>query len=72
MLAGERYVPPWARAIVYIGLGQKSRALDRLEKGYQEHDGWIWTMSRDVWYRSLRDEPRFIALSRKIGPGKPG
>jgi Tfp pilus assembly protein PilF len=66
----KRYVPSWARAIVYIGLGQKSPALDWLEKGCEEHDGWMWTLSRDPWYDPLRKEPRFQALLKKVGPNK--
>ena len=69
-MARKRYVPSWARAIVYIGLGQKSPALDWLEKGCEEHDGWMWTLSRDPWYDPLRKEPRFQALLKKVGPNK--
>jgi TolB-like protein/Flp pilus assembly protein TadD len=69
-LARKRYVPPWARAIIHIGLGQKSRALDWLEKGCAEHDGWMWTLNVDPWYISLRDEPRFQALVKKVELGK--
>ena len=58
------------RAIIYIGLDQKSAALDWLEKGCEEHDGSMWTMRRDPWYAPLRNEPRFQALLRKIGPNK--
>ena len=69
-LARKRYVTHWARVIIYIGLGQKSLALDWLEKACEEHDGWIWSLSRDPWYDPLRKEPRFQALLKKVGPNK--
>ena len=69
-LARKRYVTHWARAIVYIGLGEKSAALYWLEKACEEHDGWMWTLNTDPWYAPLRNEPRFRALVRKIGTGK--
>jgi serine/threonine-protein kinase len=69
-LARKRYVPCWARAIVYLGLGQKSAALDWLEKAVEEHDGWIWDLNVCPWYDSLRNEPRFQVLLKKVGFGK--
>jgi len=69
-LARKRYVPCWARAIVYIGLGQKISALDWLEKAVEEHDGSIWWINVDPWYDSLRNEPRFQELLKKVGFGK--
>ena len=32
-MASQRYVSPVAEAIIYIGLGDHERALDRLERG---------------------------------------
>ena len=69
-MAGARYVTPWARAIVYIGLGQSSLALDWLEKGVEEHDGWMWTLPCDPWYAPLSGEPRFQALVKRVRPNK--
>ena len=69
-LARERYVTHWARAIVYIGLGQNGLALDWLEKACEERDGWIWALSVEPWYAPLRKEPRFQALLKKVGPNK--
>ena len=69
-LASKRYVPCWARAIVYLGLGQKSLALDWLEKACEEHDGWMWDLNVCPWYGSLRNEPRFKVLLKRVGFGK--
>ena len=51
----------------YIGLGEKTKALDALEQCYQDIDPVCWYMNVDPRYDSLREEPRFQALLRKIG-----
>jgi Tfp pilus assembly protein PilF len=69
-MARKRYVTHWARAIIYMGLGQKSVALDWLEKACEECDGWIWALSIEPWYAPLRNEPHFQALLGRVGPKK--
>jgi TolB-like protein/Flp pilus assembly protein TadD len=58
-------VPAFAIAQVYIGLGDKDRAFLWLEKAIDERDlgmGLNW----DVWFRSLRSDPRFEGLLRRM------
>src|SRR5512137_2053369 len=50
-------------------LGQKGAALDWLEKAVQEHEGSIWSINVDPWFITLRNEPRFKALVKRVGPG---
>jgi eukaryotic-like serine/threonine-protein kinase len=66
-IARIRYVPCWARALIYIGLGHKILAMDWLQKGIDEHDGNMWFLKRDPCFNSLRGEPRFQALLKKVG-----
>jgi serine/threonine-protein kinase len=68
-LAHKRYVSQGARALVYLGLGQKSVALDWLEKGFQDHDNQMWSLSFDPLYAPLRNEPRFQSLVKKVENG---
>jgi len=65
-LAKRRYVTPNAYFLVYLGLGEKEKALDWLEKCYQDQDGACWSLRVDQLYDSLRNEPRFQALVAKI------
>ncbi len=66
--AGARqYVPSSAPAIVYAALGDKTRALDWLEKAYDEHDFAIVQIEVAPWFRSLRGEDRFQRLVTKLG-----
>jgi len=71
-LAETRYVPPSARAYIYIGLGQKDDALDWLEKACAERDTEMIFLKGVVEppFAPLRNEPRFQALLKKVGPDK--
>ena len=71
-LAKQRYVSPANRATVYLGLGEKEKALDWLEKAYENRDPIFWWIKGDQLYDSVRTEPRFQALMRKIDALKEG
>jgi TolB-like protein/tetratricopeptide (TPR) repeat protein len=66
-LAKRQYVSPTAFATIYLGLGEKEKALDWLEKAYEEQDSACWYLKIDQIYDSVRNEPRFQALLKKIG-----
>jgi serine/threonine-protein kinase len=61
------YVPPWAIAVAYRGLGEVGQALDWLEKGVEERDLLLVTgLKCDPRYISLHGHPRYQALLRKM------
>jgi serine/threonine protein kinase/Flp pilus assembly protein TadD len=62
-----RYLSPYDLAIVYMGLGERDHALAELNKAYEERAGWIIFLKVDPLFDSLRDDPRFEALVRKMG-----
>ncbi len=65
-LAKRQYVSPTAFATTYLGLGQKEKCLDWLEKSYEQQDSACWYLKIDQIYDSVRNEPRFQALVKKI------
>ena len=65
-MSSRRYVPPFSTAIAYLGLGDKVRALDELEKGYEARDWGLLWLKMDRIFDPLRSEPRFIALMKKL------
>ena len=65
-LAKRRYVSPHDIAIIYIGLGEKDRAFEWLEKAYAEH-ALLVNLKVDPVYDSLRSDPRFSGLVRRVG-----
>lgn len=57
---------PYSVALIYTASGRKSEALDWLDKAFREKDTWtVWTKVLVEW-DSLRDEPRFKELQRKL------
>jgi adenylate cyclase len=65
-LAKRQYVSPTAFVTIYLGLGEKEKALDWLEKAYEEQDSACWYLKIDQIYDSVRNEPRFEALVQKV------
>lgn len=63
----ERYVPPYATALVYLGLGQHDSALQWLERAYDAHDVHLVFPPVDPKWDPLRAEGRFADLLRRCG-----
>jgi serine/threonine protein kinase len=51
----------------YAGVGNKEKALEGLEKSYEERDPDITLVKYDPSFKSLRGDPRFSALLKRIG-----
>jgi eukaryotic-like serine/threonine-protein kinase len=57
---------PFNLALVYLGLGDHTRAIDYLEQAYAaSSQGLVW-LKRDPIYDPLRSNPRFIALMKRL------
>ncbi|MDQ2979884.1 MAG: protein kinase [Acidobacteriota bacterium] len=59
-------VTPFNLALVYLGLGDRARALDYLEKAYAADSQWLGWLKNDRTFVPLRSEPRFAALLKKV------
>ncbi|HKR52842.1 MAG TPA: adenylate/guanylate cyclase domain-containing protein [Chthoniobacterales bacterium] len=66
-LSNEHYVPPVNVALVLSSLGEKDEALASLEKGCAERDVRLTLLKVDPRWDSLRSDPRFIAILKRIG-----
>src|SRR5438034_6539939 len=66
-LAKRQYVSPTAFVTIYLGLGEKEKCLDWLEKAYEQQDSACWYLKIDQIYDSVRNEPRFQAILKKVG-----
>jgi len=63
----HRYVDVFWRALLYLSLGDKERALQSLEQSYINREGYeIGLIKVDPMLDSLRAEPRFQALVKKV------
>jgi adenylate cyclase len=65
-MAKRQYVNSTAFADIHLGLGDKEKALDWLEKSYQDQESACWYLKVDPIYDNVRNEPRFQALVQKV------
>jgi serine/threonine protein kinase/tetratricopeptide (TPR) repeat protein len=66
-LAKQKYVAPHFFAGIHIGLEENDRAIEYLEKSFEEHSHWLIYLHLDPSMDGLRNEPRFQTLLKKIG-----
>jgi hypothetical protein len=58
---------PVSTAAIYAALGQHSQALEWLEKAYAMRHGELIWLNVSPALDSLRAEPRFVDIVRRIG-----
>ena len=66
LLAKSRYVSSLYIAAIYTGLGEKSTALDWLDKAYKERNDRLLYLNVDPMADPLRSEPRFRDLMSRL------
>jgi tetratricopeptide (TPR) repeat protein len=62
----EEPMPPQEKAFVYIGMGERDKAFAQLEEVYQGRFSGLAFLLTDPVYDSLRDDPRFADLARRV------
>jgi hypothetical protein len=62
----ERRVPSIFAAYVYVGLGENGLAMDRIEKAFDEHDGFVLVLRVSPDWDLLHTEPRFQQLLHRL------
>jgi tetratricopeptide (TPR) repeat protein len=65
-LSARRYVSAYDMAVANIGAGYNDRALDWLEKGYEERNWYLGGLRVDPLLNPLRPHPRFQDLLRRM------
>jgi len=68
-LASSGHVAPFWHSILYAGLGDADAALSHLERSYAQSDVWLVWLNTDPRLDSLRADPRFEQLLRRVGFG---
>ena len=66
-ISHERYVPPYALALVHAGLGHRERALDWLQHAYSVRDVHLIWLAMDPKWDEFRTEPVFLRLLARCG-----
>jgi serine/threonine-protein kinase len=65
--AKQKYVPSYFFAGIHIGLGEDDRAIEYLEKSYDERSLWLVYLHIDPSMDGLRSNSRFQNLLRRVG-----
>ena len=63
-------VPAYNFATIYAQLGDKEQAFEWLQKAYEERSFFITLLAVDPELDSLRSDPRFTELVKKVGLDK--
>jgi len=66
-MARERYIPPYAMALVQAGLGEKEKALEWLERAVEVRDVHMCFPPIDPKWDVFRSDPRFQSLLKRCG-----
>lgn len=66
-LAREKYVPPYAMALVCAGLSECDNALGWLDRAHDARDVHLLFLPVDPKWDSFRDDPRFVAILKRCG-----
>jgi TolB-like protein/DNA-binding winged helix-turn-helix (wHTH) protein/Flp pilus assembly protein TadD len=67
----ERFMPPYALALVHAGLGDTEAAMAWLDKAYGERDAHLVYLPVDAKWDPYRADPRFQALLARCGFAAP-
>jgi eukaryotic-like serine/threonine-protein kinase len=65
--AKSRYVPSYLIARIYLGLGERDRAFELLEKALDERYGYLAYLNVEPMFDIVKDDPRFSDLAHRVG-----
>jgi TolB-like protein len=63
--AGDRYVPPYAMALVHAGLGRPDAAFTLLQQALDVRDVHLMVLTIDPKWDPFRSDSRFLAITRR-------
>lgn len=66
-LSRQRYVPPYALALVHAGLGERDAVFEWLDRAFEVHDVHLIYLPVDPKWDPYRSDPRFEALLGRCG-----
>ena len=63
----RQYVPAFNIALIYAGLGENDLAFEWLDRAFDERSSWLVSLNVEPMLDSLRPDPRFAGLLRRLG-----
>ena len=67
VLSKQAYVDPYFLAEIHTALGERDQAFQELEKAYEQRSSWLVWLKVEPKFDSLRDDPRYTSLLKRIG-----
>jgi len=67
VISRERYIPPYAMALIHAGLDQMDQAMDNLEKAFEQRDVHLVFLPIDPKWDLLRSTARFASILNRCG-----
>jgi serine/threonine-protein kinase len=65
-MSKQKYVSAYHIATIYVGLKDKDRAFQYLEKAFQDRADWMVFLKVDPRFDSLHSDPRFVDLLNRM------
>jgi tetratricopeptide (TPR) repeat protein len=62
----HEYIQPNLIAALYGNLGDKDKAFEWLERGFEDHDSQNWCIKVEPMFDDLRSDPRWTDLMKKM------
>ena len=62
----SEFVPPFEKALVYVGMGRKDEAFALLEESYELRLPNLANLTSEPIYDGIRSDPRFTDLARRV------
>jgi hypothetical protein len=60
-------VQPFYVALIHVGLGERDRAFEWLERAYEDRYPWLGWLNAEPRFDPLRNDARFTDLARRVG-----
>jgi hypothetical protein len=65
--AGHGYISPVAFGMIHLGLDDRDRVFEMMDRAYTERRGWLAYLTVNPMLDSLRADPRFHGMVRRMG-----
>jgi hypothetical protein len=66
LLARQRYVSSTLLSAIYLGLGEVDKAIEMVERAFEERDPVVLMLNVTPYADSLRGDPRYQDLLRRL------
>lgn len=66
-ISQRKYVSPYSMLVIHLALGPEERVFEILEQLYEERNDWLVWLKVSPELKSVRNDPRFKDLMRRVG-----